>query len=87
MVKLQFDWERSGAEGELRRAVSLPNSSTAHLLYGAFLTAMDRSDEAISETRNALELDPLTPSTNLQLGWVLYYARRHDQSITQLKKR
>jgi TolB-like protein/DNA-binding winged helix-turn-helix (wHTH) protein/Tfp pilus assembly protein PilF len=87
MVKLQFDRDWTGAEDELRRAVTLnPNSSTAHLLYGIFLTAMGRSDEAIKETRNALELDPLTPTTNLQLGWVLYYAQRHDQSIAQLKK-
>jgi TolB-like protein/DNA-binding winged helix-turn-helix (wHTH) protein/Tfp pilus assembly protein PilF len=87
MVKLQFDWDWSGAEQELRHAIALnPNSSSAHFIYGVFLTALGRSDEAVKETRNALELDPLTTSSNLQLGWVLYYARRHDESIAQLKE-
>jgi TolB-like protein/DNA-binding winged helix-turn-helix (wHTH) protein/Flp pilus assembly protein TadD len=86
-IKLVFDWDWSGAERELKRAVSLnASSSTAHISYGVFLTAMGRSNEAISETRKALELDPLTPTTNLQLGWVLYYARRYDESVAQLKK-
>jgi len=86
-IKFAFDWDWSGAEHELKRATILnPNSSNAHLYYGWFLTAMGRSDEAITETRKALELDPLTPTMNLQLGWVLYYARRHDESIAQLKK-
>jgi TolB-like protein/Flp pilus assembly protein TadD len=87
MVKLQFDWDWSGAENELRQAIALnPNSSGAHFSYGMFLIALGRSDEAVKETRNALELDPLTTSSNLLLGWVLYYARRHDESIAQLKE-
>jgi TolB-like protein/DNA-binding winged helix-turn-helix (wHTH) protein/Tfp pilus assembly protein PilF len=86
-IKFLFDWDWSGAEQELKRAVMLnPNSSNAHFSYGVFLTVMGRSDEAVMETRRALQLDPLTPTTNLQLGWVLYYARRHDESIAQLKK-
>jgi serine/threonine-protein kinase len=47
---------------------------------------MGRSDEAVREARKALELDPLTPSTNVDLGWVLFFARRYDESIAQLKK-
>ena len=86
-IKLAFDWDWSGAEQELKRAIVLNlNSSTAHFCYGLLLTAMGRSDEAVRETRKALELDPLTPSMNVQLGWVLYYARRHDESIAQLRK-
>jgi tetratricopeptide (TPR) repeat protein len=86
-IKLGFDWDWSGAEQELKRAIVLnPNSSTAQVYYGLFLTAMGRWDEAVRETRRALELDPLTPSMNVQLGWALYYARRHDESIAQLKK-
>ena len=34
----------------------------------------------------ALELDPLTPTMSRHLAWVLYYARRYDESIAQLKK-
>ncbi len=86
-IKFVSDWDWFGAEHELKRATILnPNSSNAHFYYGWFLTAMGRSNEAVTETRKALELDPLTPSTNLQLGWVLYYARRHDESVAQLEK-
>lgn len=86
-IKFGFDWDWSGAEQELRRAVTLnPSSSSAHFWYGLFLTAMGRYDEAVKETRHALELDPITPSANVQLGWVLFYARRYDESIAQLKK-
>jgi TolB-like protein/DNA-binding winged helix-turn-helix (wHTH) protein/Flp pilus assembly protein TadD len=86
-TKLAFDWDWSGSEQELRRAMALnPNSSNAHTYYGLLLTAMGRSDEAVRETRTALELDPLTPSMSVQLGWVLYYARRYDESIAQLKR-
>jgi serine/threonine protein kinase/TolB-like protein/Tfp pilus assembly protein PilF len=86
-IKFSFDWDWSGAEQELKRAVELsPSNADAHNVYGWFLTAMGRSDESIAEARRALELDPLTPTTSLQLGWVLYYARRHDESIAQLRK-
>jgi serine/threonine protein kinase/tetratricopeptide (TPR) repeat protein len=86
-INFLFDWDWSGAEQEIKHAVMLnPNSSTAHFWYGVFLTAMGRSEEAVTETKKALELDPLTPTTNLELGWVFYYARRHDDSINQLKK-
>ncbi len=56
------------------------------MFYGVYLIALGRRDEALRETRRALALDPLTPTTSLQLGWVLYYARMHDESIDQLKK-
>jgi TolB-like protein/Flp pilus assembly protein TadD len=86
-IKLMFDWDWSGAEQELKCAVMLnPNSTRARTTYGLFLTAMGRSDEAIRESEKMLELDPLTPTTNLQLGWVLYNVRRHHESIAQLKK-
>jgi len=86
-AKLAFDWDWSGSEQELRRAIVLnPNSSTARFYYGLLLTAMGRSDEAVRETRTALDLDPLTPSMNVQLGWVLYYAHRYDESIVQLRR-
>ena len=87
MIKFQFDWDWSGAEQELKQAILLnPNSSSAHVSYGVFLTCMGRSDEAVKETRKALELDPLTPTMSRHLAWVLYYARRYDESIAQLKK-
>ena len=87
MVKLVFDWDWPAAEQEFRRAIALnPNASNAHLYYAIFLTALDRPAEAIRESQNALKVDPLTPSVNLTLGWVFYFAREYDHSIAQLNK-
>jgi eukaryotic-like serine/threonine-protein kinase len=80
------DWNWSGSESEFVRALSLNPNSGAHSGYAAYLLAVGRSGEAVSEAKRALELDPLATSTNLNLGWTLYYARRHDESIAQLKK-
>jgi tetratricopeptide (TPR) repeat protein len=47
---------------------------------------MGRFDEAIAEAQRAVELDPLTLTTSLQLGWTYVMARDYDESIAQLKK-
>ncbi|MGO9540890.1 MAG: tetratricopeptide repeat protein [Terriglobales bacterium] len=87
MIKLAFDWDWSGAGKEFERAVQFtPSSSVVHLSYSRFLTAIGRQDEAVNEARKGLELDPLNPAANAQLGWVLYYAGRNDEAIAQLKR-
>jgi TolB-like protein/DNA-binding winged helix-turn-helix (wHTH) protein/Tfp pilus assembly protein PilF len=86
-IKYIFDWDWSGAEPELKRAVMLsPNSSDSHNGYGMFLTYMGRTGEGVGELQKALELDPLVIGRNINLGWGLLYARRYDESIAQLKK-
>jgi len=86
-IKYIFDWDWSGAEPELKRAVMLsPNSSDSHNGYGMFLTFMGRTGEGVGELQKALELDPLVIGRNINLGWGLLYARRYDESIAQLKK-
>jgi TolB-like protein/DNA-binding winged helix-turn-helix (wHTH) protein/Tfp pilus assembly protein PilF len=86
-IKYIFDWDWSGAEPELKRAVMLsPNSSDSHNGYGMFLTFMGRTGEGVRELQKALELDPLVMARNINLGWGLLYARRYDESIAQLKK-
>ena len=87
LIKLVFDWDWSGAEQELQRAIILnPNSSDAHFSYSMLLMVVGRSDEAVREARKAVELDPLTPTTNDILAQVFLYARLHDESIVQLQK-
>ena len=85
-IMCQFDWKWSEAEDEYKRAISLSPRGRAPFMYGFYLALMGRYDEAISETRRALEMDPVSPGTYFQLGFVLYYARRHDESIAQLRK-
>jgi tetratricopeptide (TPR) repeat protein len=47
---------------------------------------MGRSDEAIAERKRAVELEPLSPTINFELGLAFYYARDYDQAIEQFQK-
>ncbi len=46
-----------------------------------FLTSMGRTDEAIAEQRRAQKLDPIQPVLRGALGFILYSAGRHDETI------
>ncbi len=86
-VKLwrEFDWE--GAERGFRTAIALNASySTAHLWLALHLAAMERMDEALSEIKLALELDPLSRVINLNLARILHFARQFDAAIKQCRK-
>jgi len=83
-----FGFDLARAIGEYQRAIELkPNYATAHQWYGNdALVSYGRFDEAIAEGRRAIELDPLSPVINADLGITLYLSRRYDESIGQLKK-
>lgn len=86
-VKLwrDFDWE--GGERGFRKAIDLnPSYSNAHLWLALYLAAMGSLDEALSEIRFALALDPLSRVINLNLARILYFARRFDEGIQQCLK-
>jgi TolB-like protein/DNA-binding winged helix-turn-helix (wHTH) protein len=86
-IKLTYDWDWSGAEQEIKRALELdPNSAAAHQLYGNYLLAMGHINEAIVEQQRARELDPLSLFVNRDLGRALYYGRRYDDALRQLKQ-
>jgi tetratricopeptide (TPR) repeat protein len=55
-----------------------------HELYGWYLAAMGRFEEAIEEEKRALELDPVSPEVNTLYGHVLYLARRYEDAAAQL---
>jgi len=83
-VKTIYDWDRSGGEKEFQRAIELnPAYATAHFWHSLALASMGRSEEAIAEQRQALELDPLSLIINRVLALDFYYARRYDQAIEQ----
>lgn len=87
VVKLLHDWDWPGAEREYKRAIELNQSySDAHLMYGFYLAAMERFDEAHAEMRRAQELDPLSLAKIIGTGEILYQQRRHDQAIEQYRK-
>jgi len=82
------DLEPTASKSEYERAIALnSNYATAHQWYGRHaLAALGRFDEAIAEGKRAVELDPLSPIINADLGVTLINARRYDDAIAQLRK-
>jgi TolB-like protein/DNA-binding winged helix-turn-helix (wHTH) protein/Tfp pilus assembly protein PilF len=85
--KLFYEWDFTGAEKDLQRAVELsPNYADAHGLYGTYLTAVGRLDEALAERKRAVEIDPVSPFTVNSVGWVYYYKGDYDKALEWHKK-
>jgi TolB-like protein/Tfp pilus assembly protein PilF len=82
------DLDLVGAAREFQRAIELqPNNATAHQWYGnGPLDSLGRFDQAIAETKRAVELDPLSPIINTDRAYPWYYARRYDEAMAQSKK-
>jgi len=83
-----FHMDLAGSMREYQRAIELkPNYATAHQWLGNdSLVGFGRFDEAIAEGKRAVELDPLSPIINADVGVTLYLARRYDEAIEQLRK-
>jgi TolB-like protein/Flp pilus assembly protein TadD/class 3 adenylate cyclase len=83
-----YDFDSAKANKEFQRAIELnPNYAIAHQQYGnILLIALGRFDEAITEAKRAVELDPLSLVINSDLGVDNFFARRYDEAITQLRK-
>jgi tetratricopeptide (TPR) repeat protein len=54
--------------------------------YAAWFSAQGRHEEALSMARRAADLDPLSTSVQLDLGWYLYLARRQAEATAALRR-
>jgi eukaryotic-like serine/threonine-protein kinase len=82
-----YGWNFSAAELEFRRAIELdPKWAGGYSGYGLYLTAMNRTDDAIIELKRAQDLDPLTPIQNAAIARPYYNARRYAEAIAQSQK-
>ena len=85
-VKLMWQWDWSGAETHLRRALEQkPSDSRAALDFALFLIATGQPEEAVSVANRAVELDPLSVRALGRLGWIYFLARRYDEAIDHLE--
>jgi len=86
-LKLQYDWDWSGAERELKRAIQInPNNAGAHAEYGTYLEALGRFDEAVAERERCRQLEPILPISIADVGYPLYYAGRYDEALLHYQK-
>lgn len=87
LVKMQYEWDWSSAESELKRALELNTNYTPALYWHTFyLSVMGRLDEAVAVSRRAQVLDPLSLSINTNVARAFYYARKYDLAIEQCQK-
>jgi len=86
VVHWLYDRDHGAARRDFQTAIAMePESFTAREMYGAYLVGTGHIEEGLAEARRAVELDPLSPETNGWLGIVLYFARRYDEAIHQLR--
>ena len=75
------------ADAEFRRAIELnPNYATAHQWYAHLFVGLGQKEDANAEIRKALELDPLSPIINVNMGDSLYYSGDPASAIEFYKK-
>jgi TolB-like protein/tetratricopeptide (TPR) repeat protein len=87
LIKSSYDWDWSGADKEIRRAIELrPSYADAHRIDAEVLWQTGRLNEAIAETKPTLELDPLSLNNNDALGLEFFLARQYDRAVEQERK-
>lgn len=79
------DWDWARADEEYRRALRLnPSSDTTHGQY-AYLRLFRRDFRgALEHIERAVEIDPVSPLWQLQRGFILGCAGRHEEAIATL---
>jgi serine/threonine protein kinase/Tfp pilus assembly protein PilF len=82
-----YAWNWSGAEKNVKRAIELnPGDAGAHREYSGILRTVGRFEQAIVESRQAREQNPLSVSLIASLGWTYFYAHRWDDAIAQFRQ-
>jgi TolB-like protein/DNA-binding winged helix-turn-helix (wHTH) protein/Flp pilus assembly protein TadD len=86
-ILLIYDRDWAGAEREARRAISLnPSDAEGHKWLANCFAALGRVNEAVAEMERARELDPLSATTNWNVGRILCLARRYDEALASLRQ-
>jgi TolB-like protein/DNA-binding winged helix-turn-helix (wHTH) protein len=86
-IQTIYAWDWAAAEQNLARGVSLnPSDSLAEFKYAVYLDAVGRPQDAVTQMRRALQLDPLSFLVNRRLGATLYLARQYDAALAQFQR-
>jgi len=86
-IKFHYESDWVGPDRDYNRALDCnPNDAWIHESYAFYLILIGRTNEGLAHARRALELDPLTTTTNLQLGWAYLMGRHYEEAIAQHQK-
>ena len=87
LLKMDYEWDWSGAEQLCRRAIELrPNYGQAHSAYSSLLAVTGRIQESIAEERLARQADPLDAVFTASMSWRLYLAHNYEEAERELGK-
>jgi eukaryotic-like serine/threonine-protein kinase len=83
---LRADWNWPGAGQAYQRAIELnPSHAGARQAYSEYLTVLGRLDEALTEAKRGVELDPLALLPHNHLAWAYYRSRKFDEALEQIR--
>ncbi len=86
-VQFLYDHDFESAERAHQQALKLnPSDADARLHLANCLAARGRVEEAVTEIKRARQHDPLSFLINREVGRMLYYARRYDEALAELKQ-
>ena len=84
--RLFHDWDWTGAEAMLRRALALnPSSSAAYATLAQLCDVLGRPADALTAWQHARDLDPLSLFYMTLRGATLVLARRPAEAVEQLR--
>ncbi len=87
LITFFYEWDWQRAEQEFRQCLTLdPNNAEGLSYYAMFLVFAGRIDEAATLNRRALELDPLAPLINMNVGWNYFAAGMLGEASAQVAK-
>jgi TolB-like protein len=85
-IRMVYDLDLKSAATSFARALEIdPASTMAHHYIGLMHIARGNLGEALASIQRAQALEPLALNFNANIGMVLYYARRYEESISQLE--
>ncbi len=85
-LKFYDEWDWAGAEKGFKRALELNPNLVGNNEYAWYLASMGRVDQAITEAKRTLRLDPYAYFTNQTLAHMYSYAGQRNQAIAQWQK-
>lgn len=84
-VVAMSNWQWPDAEREFRLSIQqAPDRALSHHWYALYLAAMNRHDEALTESQTAITLEP-SSGMRTGLGAVLYFGREYPRMIREMR--